>query len=463
MRVPIRLRLTLLYFFFFALAGILLGLASWLLLERSLDALMLHELDERGDDIQEFLASRPTNADIDSLRSDVRNEYRLKDEGKWLQITDGRDRWIYFSNRGAIADPVPAIPTTPGRLIPFVATAGHRLRALNRELKVNGQNYHVSMALSADRSFAILKQFKWDLWLLGPIVLISAAGVGHFLSRKALDPVRSIVAEVRRINERNLSARLSVAKPRDELSLLSQTLNEMLERIDTAFRSVRVLTANASHELRTPLSLIRTRLEIALCFPRTPDYYKEAFEEVLTETLRMTSLIENLLTLARSDAGAAQPELSPVELSELLKKAAREWAGTAERLSLDLQFQPAEEPLWVLADSDLIERIIRTLMDNASRYTPSGGWMRLEGKVSGKSVIIAVQDNGVGIAPEDQPRIFERFFRSQPPQHQEQRGSGLGLSLARWIAEQHRASLTVASEVGVGSRFEVIFPPYPPT
>ena len=462
MNLPIRLRLTLLYFSFFAVVGVLLSLVSWLLLERSLTALMLHELDERIDDLQSFLASRPPDTRTDALRADLLREYRLKDEGKWLQITHGQGEWLYFSTRGRVADQLPPLPPAPGSLIPFVPSQGHALRTLTRELRVEGQTYHVSMAISADRSAAILTRFGRDLWLLVPLVIISAAMVGHFLSRKALDPVQSIVAEVRRINERNLSTRLSVSSANDELSLLSQTLNQMLERIDSAFRSARVLTANASHELRTPLSLIRARLEIALCFPRTLDYYEKALEELLVETVRMSALVENLLTMARYDAGAERTELLPVDVNKLLKKAAREWAATAQRMSLDLQFDGGREPLWVLADTDLIERMVRILIDNACRFTPSGGWVRVEGKVCNERVVVTVRDNGIGIAENDLPRIFERFYRGQRQQNHEQRGSGLGLALARWIADQHKASISVDSAPGLGSRFEFAFPEFRP-
>ena len=463
MNLSIRLRLTLLYFSFFAVAAGLLSLGSWFLLDRSLTALMLHELDERMDDLQAFLSSRPPGAGIDKLQAELLHEYRLKDEGKWLQITDGHGDWVYFSTRARVADALPSIPAIPGNLIPFVPSRGHFLHTLTRELVIAGQTYHVSMAISADRSVEILAQFGRDLWLLVPLVIVSAAVVGHFLSRKALGPVQAIVGEVRRINERNLSTRLPVSKPSDELSLLSETLNEMLERIDAAFRSVRVLTANASHELRTPVSLLRTRIEIALCFPRTGEYYRTALEEMLSETIRMTSLVDDLLTLARHEAGAVQTELLPVELNGLLRKAAHEWIPTADRLSLDFYFDEADEPLWVLADSNLVERIIRNLVDNACLYTPSGGWIRLGGKVCDDQVIMTVRDSGIGIAEKDLPRIFDRFYRAQEPQHPERRGSGLGLSLARWVAEQHKAAITVESIPGAGSCFRVAFPPFHPS
>src|SRR5438477_5168108 len=204
MNLTIRLRLTLLYFSFFAVAAGLLSLASWFLLDRSFTALMLHELDERMDDLQAYLSSRPPATGIDTLRADLLHEYRLKDEGKWLQITDGRGDWLYFSSRARVADPLPSLPATPGNPVPFSPSHGHFLRTLSREFVVEQQTYYASMAISADRSAAILAQFGRDLWLLVPLVIVSAAAVGHFLSRKALDPVQAVVADVRRINERNL-------------------------------------------------------------------------------------------------------------------------------------------------------------------------------------------------------------------------------------------------------------------
>ena len=460
MNLTIRLRLTLLYFSFFAVAAGLLSLASWFLLDRSLTALMIHELDERMDDLQAFLSSHISDTGTSKLKADLLHEYRLKDEGKWLQVVESHGDWLYFSTRARVADPLPSLPATPGNPIPFVSLRGHSLRTLTRDLGIAGQTYHVSMAISADRSVEILAQFRRDLWLLVPLVIVSAAAAGHFLSRKALDPVQSVVREVRRINERNLSIRLTVSKPKDELSRLSETLNEMLERIDAAFRSVRVLTANASHELRTPISLLRTRIEIALCFDRTGAYYRTALEEMLSETIRMTALIDDLLTLARNDAAAVQTELLPVEVNGLLRKAAHEWTPVADRLSLTFHFEDAHEPLWVLADSGLVDGIIRNLVDNACLYTPSGGWIRLGGKVYDDQVIITVRDSGIGIAKADLPRIFDRFYRAAEPQHLEKRGSGLGLALVRWVAEQHRATITVESTPGAGSCFQVVFPPF---
>jgi signal transduction histidine kinase len=297
-----------------------------------------------------------------------------------------------------------------------------------------------------------------DLWLLVPAVVLSAGLIGHLLSRKALSPVAAIVAEARRINDLNLATRVPVIHTRDELAELSETLNQMLERIEIAFRGVRAVTANASHELRTPLSLIRTQVEIALCFPRAAEQYRAILEDVQTETLRMTSLIENLLTLARAEAGAAQLELQPVLLSAMVTQMVQQWSPTAERLSLDLKFTGIPSPVWVLGNQDSLLRLVRILLDNACRYTPSGGRIMLSVEKDENQVTLAIEDSGVGIAEQDLPHIFERFYHAQKPLHQEQDGAGLGLSLAKWIADQHRASISVDTTPGLGSCFRVLFP-----
>ncbi len=176
----------------------------------------------------------------------------------------------------------------------------------------------------------------------------------------------------------------------------------------------------------------------------------------------MTSLVENLLTLARSEAGVGQLELQPVELTRMMMQAEREWAATAENLSLRLEVAGNSSPVWVLGNPESLERLLRMLLDNACRFTPSGGWVRLGVESNANRVTLAIEDSGIGITEQDLPHIFERFYRAQKPQHQEQSGTGLGLSLAKWIADQHKASIAVQTTPGVGSCFRVIFPEYIP-
>ena len=419
---------------------------------------MLHELDERVDDVESFLSKRTPGLNLQELRDELLQEYRQKDEGKWLQVIDDEGNWLYFSSRDSVADPILSFPSESGKLIPFSSRKRHSLRFYSSQVQAHGHRYFVSTAMSASRSEEILHGFRIDLWLMVPAVLLCAMTAGYLLSRKALSPVASIVAEARRINDLNLSIRVPLIHTRDELAELSETLNQMLDRIETSFRSVRSLTANASHELRTPLSLIRTRVDIALCFPRSAEHYQATLEDVQSEMVRMTSLVENILSLARADAGTAQVDLQPVAMTALVPQMVREWLPTAERLSLDLKLNEITSPIWVLGNEESLRRLLQILLDNACRYTPSGGWIRLRVEESADLVTLAIEDSGIGIAQQDLPHIFERFYRAQKPLHQESTGSGLGLSLAKWIADQHMASLTVDSTPGVGSCFRFILP-----
>jgi signal transduction histidine kinase len=248
---------------------------------------------------------------------------------------------------------------------------------------------------------------------------------------------------------------------------ISETLNQMLARIDTAFGSVRAFTANASHELRTPLSLIRTRVEIALCFPRSAEYYKTTLEQVQATTVHMTALLESLLTLARADANAEAISMAPVPLDLLVMEAADHWRPLAQRQGLTLSIVGNGAPGWVMGDVTALRRCAAILMENACRYTESGTIeIGLESEQG--FITLLVKDTGIGIAPQHMPHLFERFYRGNVVRrangfgagepHRAKNGSGLGLSLAKWIADQHHAELLVESRLGAGSCFRLRLP-----
>jgi signal transduction histidine kinase len=280
------------------------------------------------------------------------------------------------------------------------------------------------------------------------------------MSRKALAPVAVIAHEARRITDRNLDTRLPVSETNDELSHLSITLNHMLGRIDFAFRSVREFTANASHELRTPLARLRTQVEIALFRPRDPEEYRDVLDHVLQDAVEMSGLVENLLTLARAEAGSEVLRLAPVNLNSLLQDIAKEWNPVAERLSIDLRVLAAGHandllPLFVLGDRISLLRLLRIFLDNSCKFTPAGGFVIVNATCEEATVVLTVRDSGIGIADEHQTRVFERFYRVSGDTGRHTSGAGLGLSLAKWIAEQHHTTIMLASGLGQGTTFKV--------
>jgi heavy metal sensor kinase len=464
---PIRVQLTLRYFLFFSAAALLLVLSSWLLLRKSLVSTAQSELEERTEDLAGFLHRQPQGTTLEQRRSALNREYSSRDEGKYLLIIDQNGDWLYSSHRRSIATPMSALPPRSPGATPAFRTPLRTLQSFSCTLQVNDNTYKVMTGLSFRRSEALLRSFARSLLLLTPVLLILAALAGHFLSRKALAPVAAISAEARRINETNLSVRLPVSATRDELQDLSETLNQMLTRIDTAFASVRAFTANASHELRTPLSLIRTRVEIALCFPRSAEHYRQTLEEVQGTTVHMTALLESLLALARADANVETITLSPVSLDLVAAETAEHWIPLARQQGLVLRLAKSHEPAWVMGDITALRRCVAILMENACRYTERGG-IEIGLEREQGFVTLLVRDTGTGIAPEHIPHLFERFYRGEDVRRDDRSaagterpiksGSGLGLSLAKWIADRHHAELLVESRPGAGSCFRIRLP-----
>jgi len=454
--LPIRVRLTIWYFAMFASAAVLLCLASLWMLKRSVDETEYQDLKERAEDVQLLLSHEDPARTALQISDEFTEIYNLKDDGKYLQVRDEQGNWIYRSKRMVAQNPslpAPSLLPPAGALSEF--HQGTRfVRVLAYPIRAKGQRYSVQTGISLNKSMVLLTRFSTNLLLLTPIVILLAAAGGHFMSRKALRPVAALAAEARRINDRNLDIRLPVPNANDEISDLSRTLNQMLERIDQAFGTVRAFTGNASHELRTPIALLRTEIEVALFRHRDGEQYRETLKRLHQETIRMTCLVENLLSIARSEAGAETMSLQPVSVSDLFQSLSRDWKTMMHLARLDFQTEIGEaHDLFILGDAAGVARLLTILLENARNYTPPGGRVVLSATSLGSSVRLAVSDSGIGIAPEHLPRIFDRFYRAGQAGDQNSRGSGLGLALAKWIAERHGAQLTVQSELGRGTLF----------
>ncbi len=455
--LPIRIRLTLWYFAMFASAAALLSLASFWMLEHSLNATEYHELQERAEDVREVLDHAAPNSSILQLGDEFAAIYDFKDDGKYLQVRDEQGNWIFRSKRMIAQNPTLDAPGSlpkDGQIAEF--HQGTRfVRILSYPIAARGKLYSVQTGVALNKSMLLLASFRNNLLWLTPLVILLAAVGGHLMSRKALQPVAALAAEARRINERNLDTRLPVPRAKDEISDLSLTLNQMLERIDNAFASVRAFTGNASHELRTPISLLRTEIEVALLRPRAAGEYRDILGRLHEETVRMTGLVDNLLSLARADGGAEAIVIVPVKVNALLLEVAERWEMTMQKALLDFHIEMPAGDLVVLGDAHGLLRLLSILLENASKFTPPGGAVTLRAVVLESSVVLSVEDTGIGIAPEHQARIFDRFYRVVRAGDTLAAGSGLGLALARWIAVRHGATLCVESKPGCGSCFSL--------
>jgi signal transduction histidine kinase len=462
--LPIRIRLTVWYSVMFATAALLLSLTSWWMLRHSIDVTLHQDFQERIDDVRMQLHQFNAEPSSEPMQDRFDGIYHFRDDGKWLQILDENGTWIYRSPRMITADAALALPRSLapiGNTSEFEQGTRH-VRTFSFALAVDGHNYSVELGASINKQQALLRQFGLELLFLTPLVLLAAVVAGHNMSRKALNPVNLITLEARRISERNLDLRLPVSATDDEISQLSTTLNNMLTRIDAGYRSVRDFTANASHELRTPLARLRTEVEVALLRPRSREEYTETLLNVQDSAEEMTRLTENLLMLARADADFAALTLGSLDLWQLVLTAQAEWSTIAGQLNLSLRAErigtdtnPSEDSVMVLGDRSSLLRLLRILLDNAYKFTPAGGTVVIGVEVTEELATLSVQDSGIGIAEDEQHRVFERFYRVNIDGDHGKAGSGLGLSLAAWIAEQHQSSIILESALDSGSCFRL--------
>jgi two-component system, OmpR family, sensor kinase len=292
-------------------------------------------------------------------------------------------------------------------------------------------------------------------------LLLASAG-GYFLARKSLAPIVAMASEARSIGAANLQQRLPVANERDELGHLAQTFNQLLGRLEAAFDQQRRFMADASHELRTPVAILRGEAEVTLAQPeRSQNDYRETLGILQQEAQRLGHIIEDLFTLARADAGQYPLTLKETYLDEIAGEAlvrARSLA-LAKKITLRSAIQP---DLPMHADEALLGRMLLNLLDNAIKYSPCGSTVSLACGREGDHYLLSVSDNGQGIPAELQGRVFERFFRADKARSRgesgETGGAGLGLSIARWIAEAHHGQLTLSHSDQTGSTFSAKLP-----
>jgi heavy metal sensor kinase len=468
-RLSIGVRLTLWYLAIFALAQIVFGAGMWFILRHNLYDLVDDSLEAQVDDLKRFLQSQPKERPIAKLQEEVNETYAIEHSGDYLELYAENGQLIYRSafvqaHQSALL-PLDQVkrPVMKSRRID-----GRPFRFALQKLEVNGHVFTVEMGVPADDVVETLHLFRYYLLMFAPVLLLVAAGGGYWLSRRALAPVDALVRTARDISGTNLNSRLQKLETGDELQRLSDTLNEMLDRIESAFLRITQFTADASHELRTPVSLIRTEAELALRRSRGEAEYKESLRHILLEAERTTALIEQLLSLARTDSGRETLHLQPVDLRQTLRSVVAGWRQVA--IIRSLQFSESLDvpehdvpehsaaDFFVMGDETLLRRLADVLLDNACKYTPSPGSIHLSLESKGESAVITVQDSGIGIAEEDQSKVFERFYRVDKARSRAQGGAGLGLAIAQWIVTQHHGSIGVESRPDHGATFRVELP-----
>lgn len=322
--------------------------------------------------------------------------------------------------------------------------------------------YVLQVAAPWDPADDLLTELQFGL-LAASLLFLVLSGVGSgLLVSRALRPIDRIVTEAEQLAPSDFGAvLLSPHTLSDtEIGHLIAALNRMLSRISRAAAMQRQFTADASHELRTPLTILRGQFELALSRPRTAAQYRDAVESGLEETLRMSRIVDSLAYLARGEAASPAPYSALVSLAALAAETAKAQSARAAEKGVLLAVgaeNDAESGAVIRGDADALRRLVQNLVENAIVYTPPGGTVTLSVSKDTRDCCLRVADTGIGIAPEDLPFVFDRFFRADPARANTG-GSGLGLSIVRSIAEAHGGTVTAESEPGRGSVFTVTLP-----
>jgi heavy metal sensor kinase len=304
---------------------------------------------------------------------------------------------------------------------------------------------------------AVLGHVVSILALLLPVVLVISLFGGWFLSGLALTPVTQITERAARISAMNLNERIPPREVDDELGRLITTINYMIARLESSFENMKQFSMNVAHELKTPLTILRGEAELALGKQMKGEDIQQFAGVFLEETGRMAHVIDDLLTLARADAGTVSIRKEVVPLADLIQDLYDDAVMLASRKDLKVELIDNAE-VHLIGDSSRLRQLFRALISNAVQYTDAGGTIRIRATATEEHVCVNVEDSGIGIPPESCDHIFTRFYRVDQARTREKGGSGLGLAIARWIVEAHHGTISVESEVGRGSVFTVTLP-----
>jgi heavy metal sensor kinase len=344
-----------------------------------------------------------------------------------------------------------------GRVSETVETPGGKVRVFRSRYRHADTVYQIGVAeplTTVESELAALRRA-----LLGSLLfaLLLAAAGGWWIARAALRPVELMAARARRVTERTPGFRLDAPNPKDELGLLANAFNDLLARLETALSQQRQFMADASHELRTPVSIGRTAIEVTLARTgRAEEEYRDSLRVVAEQMRRLSRLVDDMFTLARADAAGLPLDRASLYLDELVADCVKEAAVLAQSKGVDLKVSGPSD-LELRGDEGRLRDMLMNLLDNAIRHTPSGGRVRVELTARPDALEVAVTDSGEGIPEAEHERVFQRFVRLDASRRPGE-GAGLGLPIARAIAEAHGGTLVLARSDASGTRFVVTLP-----
>jgi two-component system, OmpR family, sensor kinase len=459
----LRFRVTAWYAGLLTLSLLLFGASVYLGLEHYLDSALRKDIAKEARSIGDTILEDVDKNGEKYVIEETAENFAPEINGRFIRITRQDGTPLYQSSMPKDGLFNPARVSATGA--PW-HSASYRRELVGRTTLVL---YHYQYSTSAGKRFLVevgapyqeiarvLHGLVLILALGTPIVVALAVAGGYWMMRRALQPVNEIAAQAERLGYRNLKERLPLIASGDEIERLSLSLNRMISRLDNSFQHINRFSADVSHELRTPLTILRGELETIVAERRLSTEHMEIIGSALEEIDRLSKIIDQLLAISRLDAGEGCREVVRLNLGVLALSTADQLRLLADEKSISLVFDivPGVE---VEADQIRLRQVVANLLDNAIKYTPNQGLVKLSVSALGRMAILQVEDNGVGIAAAALPHIFERFYRSDVARSRSTGGSGLGLAIVKAICTAHGADVKVSSTEGRGSCFLVEWP-----
>lgn len=413
----------------------------------------------RKSDEVEIKEADSVDVEFDAIWNQIYEHTLLTPKKQIIQIKDRNGDLLYKSGLGKEEITFDDVPQDITKLVTIWNSKGQPLRlavSQDRTMKV-----YVAYPIS-EINEVLANLFSIFIFLIPVAMVVSVAG-GWFLASRSFKPVDDIARTARAITAHNLDQRIQPTGIDDELGRLIATFNEMISRLQLSFAQIQQFSSDASHELRTPLTIMRGELELALRSKKnSSEEYRTVLSSALEETMHMSAIIENLLTLAKADRGFTQLKAEDVWLRPIIQELFEDSEMLAERKKISVRLGTLDDAL-IIGDPVRLRQLFLNLMDNAIKYTPDHGTVEISLLREQRFANVKIKDSGVGIPAAELPKIYDRFYRVDKARTRELGGSGLGLSIAKWIVDIHGGTISVESEVNIGTTFTVSLPLKPPS
>jgi heavy metal sensor kinase len=459
MPLALRTRLTVFYTSVFGVLLTLLAFVSYRALSQQLDSDATSSLIELTNGLHGYLRVEDGKPDFVFDPNDPQEAGFVQRATRYYQIYDGTTGALLAQSDAL--EPL-GLTFTPAEVKSFrdqprlhdIVTDYGRIRLTNSVIGSGRQTYLLQVGTSLAAMDSALGRFLTLLLWGVPAGLLVAVLAGRWMARVAVAPLTRLAHAARAIDAANLQQRLPVRGTTDELDDVAISFNDALARVENAVGEMRQFSTALAHELRTPIAALRGEIELAAMRPGAGDAQRLAAASQLEELDKLKRLIDQLLTLARAESGQIPLAHAPVELGPLVASLVEQLEPVAHAQGLSLTSEITATPT-VEGDAGWLERLVLNLLDNAFKFTPAGGRVVVQLGEDNGMARLEVRDNGIGMQPDVLPHVFERFYRADPARSSTGAGVGLGLSLVKWIVDQHHGSVVATSQPGGGSAFTV--------